>query len=211
MKKSLFFAGLAAASVMFGADCFALTPYVGAKLKYVKMTPDVKLTEGMGTYNIDDNIYGGSFAVGLSEQVFGGSFRAEVEYNKNGKAEQKHYIGFDDFGYLWDEDFKLQVETQSVMINGYYDFDTGTRLSPYFGAGIGYGEVKGTLSIAGVKAGIKDKKMVWQIGTGISLEVTENFKAEVGYRYMDYGYFKKDGDKVKTDAQELYIGFRYHF
>lgn len=40
---------------------------------------------------------------------------------------------------------KFKVETQSMMVNAYYDIDTKSKFIPYVGAGLGYAKVKASL------------------------------------------------------------------
>ena len=65
------------------------------------------------------------------------------------------------------------------MLNAYYDIDTGTKFTPYVGAGIG---------MARLKAKIDDETdfskskttFAWQVGAGISYAMTENVSLDAG-------------------------------
>ena len=205
MNKILLLAGVSACLFAANANALEVNPYVGAKLRYVDMSTDVNDTQ-----DVDEKVMGGRLAVGTAFKTANGAIRTELEYNRNEDAEKTHDMIDIDNGTIFKG--KLKVETQSVMLNGYYDFDTGTKLTPYVGAGIGYAKVKGTLYVSGVKDGsIDDNNFAWQAGFGAGYALTDNVTFDAGYRYVDYGDFTEDSVKVDTSAHELYAGLRYSF
>ena len=177
--------------------------YFSAKLKHINMETEAEI---FSKANIEDSVIGGSFAVGFANKSPAGTFRAEVEYNINGTTEEE---------FLKDDllHHKVEIETQALMFNGYYNFATGSKFSPYIGAGIGFARVKGTLELPefGISDSIKKTNFAWQAGLGISYDITNNFAIDTGYRYMDYGDFEKDGVKADTSAHEFYTGVRVSF
>jgi len=80
------------------------------------------------------------------------------------------------------------IESTSLFFNGYYDFATGSRFSPYLGAGIGLSEVKVDYSPSGVSI-IDDKEMkfAYQLKAGASVDVSDRFEVygEYAYRATD--------------------------
>ncbi len=205
MNKTLLLASAAVCLFAVNANAAEINPYVGAKLRYVDMSNDVDVL------SVDDNVYGGSIAIGASAKVNGGAVRAELEYNKNSDAEDTNTMN------LSGEDFegKFEVETESVMLNAYYDIDTGSKFTPYIGAGIGYAKVKASMkgedSTYAYSAKVDDNNFAWQLGAGVGYAVNENVTVDAGYRYVDYGDFTEDEVKVDTSAHELYVGARYAF
>lgn len=201
MNKMLLLAGTAACLFAANANAIELKPYVGAKLKYVDLSSELS-EDGFNLLNGNDNLVGSSIAVGLSVKLERGSVRAELETNANSDAEKTSYAGI----------IKTKVEAQSVMLNGYYDIDTKTKITPYIGAGIGYAKVKGTVYVDGIKLGsMDDNNFAWQVGFGASYAVNEHICLDAGYRYMDYGDFSEDRTKLETYANEISIGARYAF
>ena len=175
------------------------------------MSTDVDLGD---TFDVDDKVMGGSLAVGTAFKTANGAIRTELEYNRNEDAEKTHDMNFASLGGD-DGSAKLKIETQSVMLNGYYDFDTGTKLTPYVGAGIGYAKVKfygkGEDSNYVYSLNVDDYNFAWQAGFGAGYALTDNVTFDAGYRYVDYGDFTEDSVKVDTSAHELYAGLRYSF
>lgn len=43
----------------------------------------------------------------------------------------------------------MSVRNQNVMLNAYYDFNTGTKFTPYVGGGIGLAHLKASSKFAG--------------------------------------------------------------
>lgn len=200
MKKTLLLAGVATALFAINASATELNPYAGAKFRYVDMTSEY--TEPGYSFDADDQVMGGSIAIGTSVKTDNGAARVELEYNQNEVAESTL------FGVA-----ETEVETQSVMLNGYYDIDTGTKLTPYVGAGIGFAKVKGIMSIPSTQyyESMDDTTFAWQVGAGVGYAVTENVTVDAGYRYVDYGDISDYDVDIETTAHELYVGARYSF
>ena len=208
MKKILLLTGVAC---LLGtqANAIDITPYVSAKLKYSMMEPEVDFTKtGGDKFDVDDKVFGGAVAVGLSTKLPAGAIRTELEYNKSADAKKTHAVAVE--GINGSGAFK--VETHSFMLNGYYDFDTNTQIKPYIGAGIGYTKLKSSAKYNGESLGsMDDNTFTWQIGAGIGYQLNDNVTAEVGYRYVDYGDFKEDEVKLESKAHEIMLGLRYTF
>ena len=168
--------------------------YISGKIKHVSMDANVK---SEAKFDISDNVLGGAFAFGLANKTPAGTFRAEIEYNKNSSTEKDHNVRFIDYnyGYFVDGKAKFEIESQALMLNTYYNFETGTRISPFIGVGIGISHIKGSLKMPyyDISESMKKTNFAWQAGLGISLNLTDNFAIDTGYRYFDYGNFKKVG------------------
>ena len=184
--------------------------YISGKIKHVSMDAGAKLGD---SFDIDDNVFGGAIAIGASNKTPAGTIRAEVEYNKNSATEKKHDILYINNDYYAAGKAKFEIESQALMLNTYYNFETGTRISPYIGAGVGLSQIKGTLKMPDydISDSIKKTNFAWQAGLGISLNLTDNFAIDTGYRYFDYGNFKKNDFELSTTAHEFYTGARVSF
>ena len=196
--KKLLLIGIATTCITINAQAMELTPYVSAKLKYTNI--DTKLKEPGFSMSMNDNVKGGSFAVGISQKTEAGDFRAELEYTLNENAKD------DLLGVL-----KAEFKTQAVMLNTYYDIKTQTKLRPYIGYGIGFSRVKGTLSVDGFSASAQKNNLAWQMGGGFGYNITDHTTLDTGYRYMNYGSFSQEGTRIESAAHEVYIGLRYTF
>ena len=79
---------------------------------------------------------------------------------------------------------KAKMENNSVMLNAYYDIDTGTKLTPYVGAGIGMARLKGSIKGDDANASKSKTTFAWQVGAGVSYAMTDNLALDAGYRYL---------------------------
>ena len=90
------------------------------------------------------------------------------------------------------------IETHTLMANLYYDFDLGSRIKPYVGAGIGVayhdlGVLDCTPPIAGVctpgnfQRGGENVTFAWSVQAGAGVDLTDRWTLDVGYRYLDLG------------------------
>jgi opacity protein-like surface antigen len=121
---------------------------------------------------------------------------------------------------------KADLATWTVLANIYYDIATGTPLTPYVGAAIGFavhdlGKVNyGFAGATATETGRTVFSPAWAVGAGSSYDINSDIKVDVGYRYLDAGRFETGGvtdggqiqtSKGKVEAHELKIGFRYRF
>lgn len=200
MKKILLLAGVACLAAA-NASAYGFNPYVAVKAKYGFARNEVKMTgvaEGKKNYN--DEVWGGSLAVGNIYKVMNGGFRIELEYTGNSDAKK------DD----------VKIKTQGLLFNVYYDFDLRSPLMPYVGAGLGWGHAE----FEGRGSSIKDNGLAMQIGAGINYRICSHTSIDLGYRYITYGDFDKEYripnimyEKVeyKPRSHEILLGVRYDF
>ena len=111
-----------------------------------------------------------------------------------------------------------KLESQSLMLNAYYDIDTGTKFTPYVGAGIGYSKLKASYTLTAENATLSesDYQFTWPAGVGVAYAVNDNLSLDLGYRYVDMGNVKKNYEpgssyKFDVDANEFMLGARYTF
>ncbi|MFM8748448.1 MAG: outer membrane protein [Aestuariivirga sp.] len=97
-----------------------------------------------------------------------------------------------DYAGLGNDDTSLTT----ALGNVYFDIPTQTMLTPYVGAGVGYGWATGTGDdVNGVAFGLM---------AGVEVNLTDELSADVGYRY------RQIFDEDVYDNQAL-IGLRYRF
>lgn len=106
----------------------------------------------------------------------------------------------------------------SFMANGYYDIDTGSAVTPYVGAGIGYASTKVRFNPSGVAiADDKDGSLAWQLIGGLSYRLSDNTELYTDYRYFDGGSAKIALDllpgelSVDNKSHNLFVGIRFSF
>src|SRR5262249_53984481 len=129
-------------------------------------------------------------------RTFGGNVRGEGELLYS-DADQKSSDG--------------RIKVIAGLANGYYDFDTGTKLRPFVGAGVGIAQVK----LDGGPFHDDDTGFAYQFQTGVAYPINERLSAQVAYRYLGVndvklgeGPFQLNGD---YHDQAVTAGLTYRF
>ena len=107
-------------------------------------------------------------------------------------------------GQQYADFYRANLSSYIAMVNGYVDMGTWYGVTPYLGAGVGVAYNKlagmtdqgtaypgnGNLYPTGGYFGDGNKtNFAWSLMAGLSFNVTQNLKLELGYRYLDYGKF----------------------
>ena len=157
---------------------------------------------------------GGALALGYDfNSQFGVPVGAEVEYALRGNSEKSwNYNNMLDLKGAWN--------ASTLFLNLYYDFRNSTAFTPYVGAGLGMAVnyANYTFSAPGFKANFDDHRttFAWNVGAGVAYDITDNFAVDLGYRYVNLGYYEVDlpeGGKIKNQPcnHEFMLGLRYTF
>lgn len=105
------------------------------------------------------------------------------------------------------------TELSAAMVNGYYDFKNSSPVTPYVGAGVGYGKldvnghaVAGVSNISG-----DDDVMAYQAMAGVGYELNPCWTLTGEYRYV--GTTKADigSTDVRYKNHAVMAGLRYTF
>ncbi|MBI1212790.1 MAG: outer membrane beta-barrel protein [Alphaproteobacteria bacterium] len=75
----------------------------------------------------------------------------------------------------------------SVMANLWYEIDTGSKIRPYLGGGIGWGRQKWKIGLVGPGPYFHDSEdegLAWQLGAGFNWHVSDHAAIGLGYRYF---------------------------
>ena len=153
--------------------------YLGAR-GGVTWLEDSSTTVGGVANNIDyDRGYNIGGSVGYQ---FGGPFRleAEVVYRKN-DVDSYTLGGTRLTGAAGDG------SSLALMVNGFYDFNTGTAFTPYVGLGIGYARISAdgiTATGLGATNSDDDNKFAYQAIAGLAYALTPEVSLTADYRYF---------------------------
>ena len=164
--------------------------------------------------------FGALVAVGLADDD---GFRGEVElgYRKSNMDR------FENLGLHWQgTDYDASslvidgdVETWSLMVNGFYTFDSG-KAKPYFGAGIGLARHKAAIEKQGIGGHFneqpwlvtvneqsgRDTVFAYQLMTGLAFPMGERNELRLGYRYFATGDTEYRGNTATYSAHGLEAG-----
>ena len=228
MKKIVLLSGVSAALLSLNANAMEFNPYVSLKGSIAQIQNDTNAfsdySYGGVTHHINtlsdkthkDSVFGLKAAIGAAQELKYGKLRGELEFGTSESSKEHNNFPFkirNDYVH----DFDIKTSFYSAMLNLYYDIDTGTKFTPYVGAGLGLSHQKVTAG----NAKKSSNELAWQVGGGVSYAAAENVSVDFGYRYIDNGssftVSRDEDDDVsgKTDfeseANEFYLGVRYAF
>jgi len=123
----------------------------------------------------DDGFVTSSFA-GYN---FGNNFRAEASFDwRRNDGQSLAFQGIE-------RPFTAKgVESYSLLLSGYYDFDIGSNVTPYVGAGAGISRIDNEFLYGPVNFEDRDTVFAWQVATGLSVPVTDKIDAFIDGRYF---------------------------
>jgi OmpA-OmpF porin, OOP family len=182
----------------------------------VNSVPDLKIHNTVSAYDpakVESDI--GMTIVAGGGYAFG-PFRVEGEvgWRDNGldKISTPHLGGGSASG-----DF----EPWSFMVNGYYDFDTGTKFTPYLGLGVGAVTMTGKVEETGTT--ITDTGRTgfgYQGIAGVAYQINDQLAIKGEYRYLattetnepdDAGTIGSGNAKMAYASHAVLLGFIYRF
>ena len=184
-------------------------------------------------FSIKDNDLGTGHVFGLSiGKYITSNFRLELEASQRG-------------GLKYDSEYstnsslksKADIDTKSIFINGFYDFESfnisSSSVTPYLGGGLGIsrndmGTVTDSVSVfSQTLDGKKVSQFAYKLAVGTLVSLSEKLSVDINYQYVDLGKFKSgvnfvnsgggtgaliepfNGGEIKT--QELMVGLQYKF
>jgi len=134
---------------------------------------------GMGMAGTPDEFYGSgnigiNFATGtdVEDIDFDEGWQGSVAL---GNRIQEHIRVEAEYQYL---DTDNDVDVNSIMGNGYYDFGTWGNVTPYVTTGIGIAWFNG-------EGFDSDHSMVWKLGAGADYAVNDKWSVGARYTYFD--------------------------
>jgi opacity protein-like surface antigen len=104
-----------------------------------------------------------------------------------------------DFAGDYDIGGGTDIDVWTVLANGYFDIPTGTMITPYLGAGIGYGWVNAS-------PGGDDDGLAFALMGGASIDLSQSTAIDIGYRFRDVLI-----DGPDTQEHQILAGIRFSF
>ena len=131
-------------------------------------------------------------AVGHSWDGF--RLEGEVSYRKNDldalTVTNVTLAGIGSFDVAAEFDAEGDVSALGFMVNGWYDFDTGSPWKPFIGGGVGTARIslnEVSATVAGMSVPLaddEDQVFAYQAGAGIGYELTPTIIVSLGYRFF---------------------------
>ena len=255
MKKKI---ALFIAAALFAPSAFAMeiTPYVGLGIVADSANTSAKRVKFDASNNDLENAFvpnaGGNmdFDMAFAGEITAGvkidNFRAELEVAIRSASEDDYDIyndtlkipmpGMGELPVPTEIENSISVRHNSYLANFFYDFDFGTKWTPYVGAGVGFGvyrqkatveiDIDEDLLMAGLGpippavllpmiseferemevANDTLYRFEWQVSAGVAYNFNENWALDLGYRFNSSTV---GGEFVY--AHEVKLGARYSF
>ena len=250
MKKKI---ALFMAAALFAPSAFAMeiTPYVGLGIVADSANTSAKRVKFDASNNDLENAFvpnaGGNmdFDMAFAGEITAGvkidNFRAELEVAIRSASEDDYDIhngplnipmpGIGQLAVPTEIENSISVRHNSYLANFFYDFDFGTKWTPYVGAGVGFGvyrqkatveiDIDEDLLMAGLgqipPALLEFEREIevandtlyrfeWQVSAGVAYNFNENWALDLGYRFNSSTV---GGEFVY--AHEVKLGARYSF
>ena len=170
-------------------------------------TLDASATNGFFNPTISEL---GVFDIGFGYQ-FNNWFRADVTEEYRGGAtfqalevlNEPNIVAPNTSTQQYADFYRGNMSSWVTMFNGYVDLGTWSGITPYLGAGAGFAYNKlfgvtdtGTAFTRGILSPVGGYlndggkwNFAWGLMAGLSFNVSQNLKLDLGYRYLDYGKF----------------------
>ena len=209
MKKILFITILSLASTLAIAD-------IGDNFFSIKLGSSNSKNAGTTTFTSQvnksgttaNNDLGRSSVLGISVgKYFSERFRGEIGIS------QRKGFKYNALIYNPTENYKADVESFAVFLNGYVDAQPMTFLqnsvTTYVGAGIGISRNKmNPLSIhsegvlLGTASSNTETELAFKFALGTLINLSDNVSVDLNYQYVDLGDIKS-GTNLSWDARDL--------
>ena len=95
------------------------------------------------------------------------------------------------------------ITATTILLNGYYDIPTGSKLRPYIGGGIGLGFFRGDVKDSFSSTNIDGSSFAWQTKAGIQYEVVRKGNIFAEFKYASAGGYTL---KERIDLSGLGLG-----
>ena len=163
------------------------------------------------------NTVGGGIAVGVTMRYLSdvkAPLRFELEYASRTPLSGEWNASLGDR-----QNLKSKWQVQTLFINGYWDIDTGTALTPYVGVGVGPSRIYQSMTSgpSNSRHSTEDYNwgLAWNAGAGVAYAFIDNVSLDVGYRFAGLGEseLKHRGNTVRNylTTNEFTAGLRFSF
>ena len=219
-------------AVAIDLEGFYVTPKGGVSKSMD--TGVMNYTSSGTTYYLEDGDLGTGYVFGLSFGKFvTDNLRFEIEATK--RTSYEYDANHKDSAYS----FKSDIDTKTLLINGFYDFQPffmgNTSIKPYLGGGVGISRNDSGNDVEYFNGspdgfttkGVTITQFAYKFSAGTLFSLTEKISLDLNYQYVNLGGFKGgttvlnngvfdsnlegplNGGEIKT--QELMVGLQYTF
>ena len=228
MKKTLSLLAVLAVAGMASAPVQAATHYASGMAGISWM----QNMDAINTYSENSPHFDAKYDLTSGINLLGavgcdyGTYRIEGElgYQSN---DLKSMTGLHVLDQGWEGPVKGDISVVSILANGYYDFDLGSKVQLYATAGVGAAQISfnklGTDNVAFHDPGVysnDETTLAWQVGAGLAVPISDHVKLDLRYRYFattdvtisseSFFYYVNESDPIKTNvsSHSVLLGLR---
>lgn len=189
-------------------------------------------TETFKTGSISKGKFAGALNLGYNFKYdYAIPVRAELSFTLRGNLDkEKNKSIIDEDGDVLHSKERTKARMNTLMVNGYYDIETGTAFTPFVGAGLGVAFAKLDHKYSEkydfdneedyIQFSKSKTKFAWNVAAGVAYNVADNLDIDFTARYVDAGKLsiKRNVDEElsvkasgKLSSVDLLAGIRYSF
>ena len=166
--------------VAFPTTCLGATDWYGSMNAGVTFVSDSDITYNepgfSGTEKLEYDT-GYTFGLAFGKKMEQMRLEGEVSYGRN-EVDSVDGISIPS-GY------SIETSLLNFMFNGYYDFKSGSDLTPYITAGAGFSRVEADINLVPiVDDNYDDTVFAYQLGAGVGYAMSEIMTLDFRYRFL---------------------------
>ena len=199
------FIGLLATSAWANQEQY----YVGIK-GGIGGGPDAKSVLGRLSATVDTDL--GPVVMGTVGHALGNGMRLEGEISWRRNNLDSASLRLPTASGSVDTEGNLQ--NRAVMVNGVYDFQFGSSITPFVLGGIGVSRVDVEVTQIGSRSlNFEDDEIVfaYQVGAGLTYQLTESISLDVSYRFFGTPQVDSGGTEINNLHHNGLVGLSYQF
>ncbi len=188
-------------SLMANDDSFYLKLNIG-----IGMNMDSDAGNFSGTTDSAKVTYDAGFTGSLAAGYdFANPLRMELELIRQ-KSDLEIFSYNNIYGNINEGDLKKH----SLMVNAFYDIDTGSAWTPFVGAGLGWSRID--IDAPGFNGSDSDDDVfAYQFIGGVAYAINEQWSVDAQYRFKGTSDATIDGADFDVNSNDVMVGLRFSF
>lgn len=188
-------------SSMAKEDSFYLKANIGIGMNLDSDVDNISRTAESAKITYDAG-FTGSLAAGYD---FANPLRMELELIRQ-KSDMEVFSSNNAFGSPNEGDLKKHA----LMLNAFYDVDTGSAWTPFVGAGMGWSRID--VDAPGFNGSDnEDDVFAYQLIGGVAYAINEQWSVDAQYRFRGTSDATIDGADFDVNSNDVMVGLRFNF
>ena len=186
---------------MANDDSFYLKANIGVGMNLDSDVDNISSTTDSAKITYDSG-FTGSLAAGYD---FANPFRMELELIR-----QKSDLDITSYNNLYGSLNEGDLKKNSLMVNAFYDVDTGSAWTPFVGAGMGWSKID--IDAPNLNDSDSDDDVfAYQFIGGVAYAFNEQWSVDAQYRFKGTSDASIDGADFDVNSNDVMVGLRFSF